>query len=236
MEVDGRGISSYPHPWLMPEFWQVPTVSMAWARSAIYQARNWKYLEGRGLMPASDRRWASWAMARRRARILGDFRGRPRRPDNLVFVINRNPQRLTGARQRQDHPGAGGQFRGAGWNVIKNIWGSAQISPARARPGKLRQLMMETVDGEYQNCKAFGGKYTRENFFNKYPETAQLVANLSDDDIWRFNRGGHDPHKVYAVPEAVATAGAHCIPGKDGKGYAWARRANRSTPPPDQEA
>jgi pyruvate dehydrogenase E1 component len=212
MEVDGQGISSYPHPWLMPDFWQTPTVSMGLGPiSAIYQARNWKYLEGRGLMPKSDRK--VWC-------FLGD--GETDEPeslgaislagrenlDNLCFVINCNLQRLDGPVRGNGKiiQELEGVFRGAGWNVIKTIWGS-YWDPllARDHSGKLRQLMMETVDGEYQNCKAFGGKYTRDNFFGKYPETAALVANMSDEDIWRLNRGGHDPHKVYAA-YAAATA------------------------------
>ena len=239
MEVDGRGISSYPHPWLMPDYWQTPTVSMGLGPiSAIYQARNFKYLEGRGLMPRTDRK--VWA-------FLGD--GETDEPeslgaisvagreglDNLVFVVNCNLQRLDGPVR-----GSGkiiqeleGQFRGAGWNVIKTIWGS-YWDPLLARDtsGKLRQLMMETVDGEYQNCKAFGGKYTRENFFGKYPETAQLVANLSDDDIWRLNRGGHDPHKVYAAyHEAVHTTGMPTvILAKTVKGYGMGKAGEALNP------
>jgi pyruvate dehydrogenase E1 component len=212
MEVDGQGISSYPHPWLMPDFWQTPTVSMGLGPiSAIYQARNWKYLEGRGLMPKSDRK--VWC-------FLGD--GETDEPeslgaislagrenlDNLCFVINCNLQRLDGPVRGNGKiiQELEGVFRGAGWNVIKTVWGS-YWDPllARDHSGRLRQLMMETVDGEYQNCKAFGGKYTRDNFFGKYPETAALVANMSDEDIWRLNRGGHDPHKVYAA-YAAATA------------------------------
>ena len=239
MEVDGRGISSYPHPWLMPDYWQTPTVSMGLGPiSAIYQARNFKYLEGRGLMPRTDRK--VWA-------FLGD--GETDEPeslgaisvagreglDNLVFVVNCNLQRLDGPVR-----GSGkiiqeleGQFRGAGWNVIKTIWGS-YWDPLLARDtsGKLRQLMMETVDGEYQNCKAFGGKYTRDNFFGKYPETAQLVANLSDDDIWRLNRGGHDPHKVYAAyHEAVHTTGMPTvILAKTVKGYGMGKAGEALNP------
>ena len=206
MEVDGRGIPSYPHPWLMPDYWQTPTVSMGLGPiAAIYQARHWKYLEARGLMPKSDRK--VWC-------FLGD--GETDEPeslgaisvagreglDNLVFVINCNLQRLDGPVRGNGKiiQELEGSFRGAGWNVIKTIWGS-YWDPllARDKDGILRKLMMETVDGEYQNCKAFGGKYTRDNFFGKYPETAAMVASLSDDDIWRLNRGGHDPHKVYAA-------------------------------------
>ncbi len=228
MEVDGQGISSYPHPWLMPDFWQTPTVSMGLGPiSAIYQARFWKYLEGRGLMPKTDRK--IWC-------FLGD--GETDEPeslgaislagreglDNLVFVVNCNLQRLDGPVRGNGKiiQELEGNFRGAGWNVVKVVWGS-YWDPLLARDtdGVLRKLMMETVDGEYQNCKAFGGAYTREHFFGKYPETARLVANLSDDDIRRLNRGGHDPHKVYA---AYAAATAHkgqptVILAKTVKGY-----------------
>src|SRR5690606_34309000 len=140
------------------------------------------------------------------------------------FVINCNLQRLDGPVRGNGKiiQELEGVFRGAGWNVIKTIWGS-YWDPLLARDtsGKLRQLMMETVDGEYQNCKTFGGAYTRENFFGKYPETAQLVANLSDEDIWRLNRGGHDPHKVYAAyHQAVRTEGMPTvILAKTVKGY-----------------
>ena len=228
MEVDGRGISSYPHPWLMPDYWQTATVSMGLGPiSAIYQARFWKYLEGRGLMPKTDRK--VWC-------FLGD--GETDEPeslgaisvagreglDNLVFVVNCNLQRLDGPVRGNGKiiQELEGQFRGAGWNVLKLVWGS-YWDPLLARDttGKLRQLMMETLDGEYQNCKAFGGKYTRENFFGKYPETAALVANLSDDDVWRLNRGGHDPHKVYAAyHQATQTKGMPTvILAKTVKGY-----------------
>ncbi|MFC3716497.1 pyruvate dehydrogenase (acetyl-transferring), homodimeric type [Luteimonas soli] len=228
MEVDGRGVSSYPHPWLMPDYWQTPTVSMGLGPiAAIYQARNFKYLESRGLMPKTDRK--VWC-------FLGD--GETDEPeslgaisvagreglDNLVFVINCNLQRLDGPVRGNGKiiQELEGNFRGAGWNVIKTIWGS-YWDPLLARDtsGKLRQLMMETVDGEYQNCKAFGGAYTREHFFGKYPETAALVANLSDADVWRLNRGGHDPHKVYAAyHEAVNTKGMPTvILAKTVKGY-----------------
>ncbi|KFN42605.1 pyruvate dehydrogenase (acetyl-transferring), homodimeric type [Arenimonas oryziterrae] len=228
MEVDGQGISSYPHPWLMPNYWQTATVSMGLGPiSAIYQARFWKYLEGRGLMPKTDRK--IWC-------FLGD--GETDEPeslgaialagreglDNLCFVVNCNLQRLDGPVRGNGKiiQELEGSFRGAGWNVLKVIWGS-YWDPllARDNSGMLRKLMMETVDGEYQNCKAFGGAYTRENFFGKYPETKALVANLSDEDIRRLNRGGHDPHKVHA---AYAAAVAHkgqptVILAKTVKGY-----------------
>jgi len=239
MEVDGRGVSSYPHPWLMPDYWQTPTVSMGLGPiSAIYQARNWKYLEGRGLMPKTDRK--VWC-------FLGD--GETDEPeslgaisvagreglDNLVFVINCNLQRLDGPVRGNGKiiQELEGNFRGAGWNVIKTIWGS-YWDPLLARDtnGKLRQLMMETVDGEYQNCKAFGGAYTREHFFGKYPETAALVANLSDDDIWKLNRGGHDPHKVYAAYDAaVKTSGMPTvILAKTVKGYGMGKAGEALNP------
>ena len=228
MEVDGRGVSSYPHPWLMPDFWQVPTVSMGLGPiAAIYQARSWKYLEARGLMPKTDRK--VWC-------FLGD--GETDEPeslgalaiagreglDNLIFVVNCNLQRLDGPVRGNGKiiQELEGVFRGAGWNVIKVIWGS-YWDPllARDHKGVLRKLMMETVDGEYQNCKAFGGAYTREHFFGKYPETRAMVANLSDEDIWRLNRGGHDPHKVYAAYHAaVNTKGMPTvILAKTVKGY-----------------
>lgn len=228
MEVDGRGVSSYPHPWLMPEFWQTPTVSMGLGPiSAIYQARFWKYLEGRGLMPKTDRK--IWC-------FLGD--GETDEPeslgaialagreglDNLCFVINCNLQRLDGPVRGNGKiiQELEGSFRGAGWNVLKVIWGS-YWDPLlqRDHQGQLKKIMMDTVDGEYQNYKAFGGAYTRENFFGKTPETADLVSKLSDQDIYRLNRGGHDPHKVHA---AYAAATAHkgqptVILAKTVKGY-----------------
>ncbi len=206
MEVDGIGIPSYPHPWLMPDFWQTPTVSMGLGPiSAIYQARFFKYLEHRGLLPETDRKvWCFMGDGESdEPESLGaiSLAGREKL-DNLVFVINCNLQRLDGPVRGNGKiiQELEGSFRGAGWNVVKLIWGS-YWDPLLARDtsGKLRQLMMETVDGEYQNCKAFGGAYTREHFFGKYPETKALVASLSDEDIARLNRGGHDPHKVYAA-------------------------------------
>ncbi|WAC62694.1 pyruvate dehydrogenase (acetyl-transferring), homodimeric type [Pseudoxanthomonas sp. SL93] len=228
MEVDGQGISSYPHPWLMPDYWQTPTVSMGLGPlAAIYQAQFMKYLEHRGLIEKSDRK--VWC-------FIGD--GESDEPetlgaialagreglDNLIFVVNCNLQRLDGPVRGNGKiiQELEGVFRGGGWNVIKLLWGS-YWDPLLARDtdGVLKKLMMETVDGEYQNCKAFGGKYTRDNFFGKYPETAAMVASLSDDDIWRLNRGGHDPHKVYAAyHEAVNTQGMPTvILAKTVKGY-----------------
>ncbi|TAK39057.1 MAG: pyruvate dehydrogenase (acetyl-transferring), homodimeric type [Lysobacteraceae bacterium] len=239
MEVDGKGISSYPHPWLMPDYWQVPTVSMGLGPiAAIYQARQWKYLEARGLMPKTDRK--VWC-------FLGD--GETDEPeslgaisvagreglDSLIFVINCNLQRLDGPVRGNGKiiQELEGNFRGAGWNVIKTIWGS-YWDPLLARDtgGQLRQVMMDTVDGEYQNCKAFGGAYTREHFFGKTPETLALVSNLSDDDIWRLNRGGHDPHKVYAAYHAaVHTTGMPTvILAKTVKGYGMGKAGEALNP------
>ncbi|GIX38348.1 MAG: pyruvate dehydrogenase E1 component [Silanimonas sp.] len=210
MEVDGKGISSYPHPWLMPDFWQTPTVSMGLGPiAAIYQARFWKYLEARGLMPASDRKvWCFMGDGEcDEPESLGAISLAGREGlDNLMFVINCNLQRLDGPVRGNGKiiQELEGVFRGAGWNVIKVIWGS-YWDPLLAKDsnGTLKKLMMETVDGEYQNCKAFGGAYTREHFFGKYEETKRMVASLSDEDIWRLNRGGHDPHKVYAAYHAA---------------------------------
>ncbi len=227
-ETAGKGIPSYPHPWLMPDFWQFPTVSMGLGPiTAIYQARFMKYLQDRGLAKTDNRQ--VWA-------YLGDgecdepeslgaisLAGREKL-DNLNFVINCNLQRLDGPVRGNGKiiQELEGVFRGAGWNVIKVIWGS-YWDPllVQDKDGKLVQLMTETVDGEYQNCKAKGGAYTREKFFGKYPETAALVSNLSDADIWRLNRGGHDPHKMFA---AYAAATAHkgqptVILAKTVKGY-----------------
>ncbi len=205
-EVDPGGLSSYPHPWLMPNFWQFPTVSMGLGPMlAIYQARYMKYLINRGLIKDEGRK--VWA-------FLGD--GEMDEPeslgaiglaareklDNLIFVINCNLQRLDGPVRGNGKiiQELEGIFRGAGWNVIKVIWGS-YWDPllANDKTGHLIKVMNETVDGEYQAMKARDGAYVREKFFGKYPETKELVSSLSDKDIWRLNRGGHDPHKVFAA-------------------------------------
>jgi len=230
MEVagKGRGLSSYPHPWLMPDYWQAPTVSMGLGPlQAIYQAHVMRYLENRGLIPKSDRKvWCFIGDGESdEPETLGaiSLAGREKL-DNLIFVLNCNLQRLDGPVRGNGKiiQELEGVFRGAGWNVLKLVWGS-YWDPLLARDSKgvLRKLMMETVDGEYQACKAFGGKYTRENFFGKYPETLEMVRSLSDDDIWRLNRGGHDPHKVYAAyHEAVSTQGMPTvILAKTVKGY-----------------
>ena len=227
-EVDGKGLSSYPHPKLMPEFWQFPTVSMGLGpMQAIYQARFLKYLTNRGLKDCSDQR--VWC-------FLGD--GEIDEPeslgaiglasreglDNLTFVVNCNLQRLDGPVRGNGKiiQELEGTFRGAGWEVIKVIWGR-YWDPLLARDttGKLLQIMNETVDGEYQNFKAKGGAYTREHFFGKFPEVKEMVSNMSDEDIWRLNRGGHDPVKVYAAYDrAVNTKGRpQVILAKTVKGY-----------------
>ena len=227
-EVDGGGLPSYPHPWLMPDFWQFPTVSMGLGPlMAIYQARFMRYLEHRGMLAPSDRKiWAFMGDGEMdEPESMGAIGLAAReRLDNLIFVVNCNLQRLDGPVRGNGKiiQELEADFRGAGWNVIKVIWGS-YWDPLIARDldGKLQKLMEETVDGEYQACKANGGAYVRENFFGKYPELKALVANMSDEDIWRLNRGGHDPHKVYA---AYAAAVKHrgqptVILAKTVKGY-----------------
>jgi pyruvate dehydrogenase E1 component len=227
-EVDGGGLSSYPHPWLMPDFWQFPTVSMGLGPiMAIYQARFMKYLHNRGLVDTNGRKvWAFMGDGEMdEPESLGAITLASREDlDNLIFVINCNLQRLDGpvrgnGKIIQELEAA---FRGAGWNVIKVVWGS-YWDPLiqRDTKGLLRKRMEEAVDGLYQACKAKGGAYTRENFFGAYPELKQMVSNLSDEDIWRLNRGGHDPHKVYAAyAEAVKHQGQPTvILAKTVKGY-----------------
>ena len=227
-EVNKGGLSSYPHPWLMPNFWQFPTVSMGLGPMlAIYQARFMKYLINRGLIKDEGRK--VWA-------FLGD--GEMDEPeslgaiglaareklDNLIFVVNCNLQRLDGPVRGNGKiiQELEGIFRGAGWNVIKVIWGSYWDSLlANDKSGHLVKLMNETVDGEYQAFKARDGLYVREKFFGKFPETFQMVSAMSDKDIWRLNRGGHDPHKVYAAyDKAVKNIGSPTvIIAKTIKGY-----------------
>jgi len=218
-EVAGGGLSSYPHPWLMPDFWQFPTVSMGLGpMNAIFQARFVRYLEDRGIVPRSDRK--VWAFLGDGEMDEPESMGALTMPvreklDNLIFVINCNLQRLDGpvrgnGKIIQELEAA---FLGAGWNVIKVIWGS-RWDPllARDQKGLLKRLMEECVDGEYQNFKSKGGAYTREHFFGKYPELKEMVANMSDDEIWHLNRGGHDPQKVYAAyAAAVAHKGAPTV-------------------------
>ena len=205
-ESEGNGVSSYPHPWLMRDFWQFATVSMGLGPiTSIYQARFMKYLENRGLATTNGRKvWCFCGDGEMdEPESLGaiDIAAREKL-DNLIFVVNCNLQRLDGPVRGNGKiiQELEGVFRGAGWNVIKVIWGSAWDGLlARDASGKLMELMNETVDGEYQSCKARGGKYTRDNFFGKYPETAKLVEAMSDDDIAKLNRGGHDPHKLFAA-------------------------------------
>jgi pyruvate dehydrogenase E1 component len=209
-EVGGGGLSSYPHPWLMPDFWQFPTVSMGLGpMMAIYQARFMRYMEHRGLMQPSDRK--VWAFLGDGEMDEPESMGAITMPvreglDNLVFVVNCNLQRLDGpvrgnGKIIQELEAA---FGGAGWNVIKVIWGS-RWDPllAEDHSGKLRRLMEETVDGEYQVYKARDGAYVREKFFGKHPETAEMVADMSDEEVWRLNRGGHDYRKIYAAYHAA---------------------------------
>ena len=227
-EVNKGGLSSYPHPWLMPKFWQFPTVSMGLGPiMAIYQARFLKYLINRGLLKDEGRK--IWV-------FLGD--GEMDEPeslgaiglaareklDNLVFVVNCNLQRLDGPVRGNSKiiQELEGSFRGSGWNVIKVIWGSYwdQLL-TKDKSGLLIRRMNECVDGEYQAFKAKGGKYVREKFFGKYPELRELVSSMTDKDIWRLNRGGHDPHKVYAAYSAAMqnTGSPSIILAKTIKGY-----------------
>jgi pyruvate dehydrogenase E1 component len=227
-EVGGEGLSSYPHPKLMPDFWQFPTVSMGLGpMQAIYLARFLKYLTNRGLKDCSDQRvWCFMGDGEvDEPESLGAIGLASREGlDNLTFVINCNLQRLDGPVRGNGKiiQELEGTFRGAGWEVFKVIWGR-YWDPLLARDtsGKLLDVMNETVDGEYQNYKAKGGAYTRENFFGKYPELKDMVANMSDDDIWRLNRGGHDPVKVYAAyKRATETVGRpQVILAKTVKGY-----------------
>ncbi|NBC48601.1 MAG: pyruvate dehydrogenase (acetyl-transferring), homodimeric type [Gammaproteobacteria bacterium] len=227
-EVDGPGLSSYPHPWLMPGFWQFPTVSMGLGPiMAIYQARFMRYLSDRGILNTEGRKvWAFLGDGEMdEPESLGAISLAAReRLDNLVFVVNCNLQRLDGPVRGNGKiiQELEAVFRGAGWNVIKVIWGS-YWDPLLARDthGMLVRRMEECVDGDYQAYKARGGAYTREHFFGKYPETADMVANMTDDDIWRLNRGGHDPAKIYnAYAAAMRTEGQPTvILAKTVKGY-----------------
>ena len=209
-EVDGKGLSSYPHPWLMPDFWQFPTVSMGLGPiMAIFQARFMKYLHDRGIANTENRK--VWCFVGDgevdEPETLGAIGLAARENlDNLIFVINCNLQRLDGPVRGNGKiiQELEATFRGARWNVLKVIWGS-YWDPllARDRLGLLRQRMDECVDGDYQTFKARDGAYVREQFFGKYPELKEMVASWSDDHIWRLNRGGHDPHKVYAAYHAA---------------------------------
>jgi pyruvate dehydrogenase E1 component len=204
-EVDGGGLSSYPHPWLMPDFWQFPTVSMGLGPiMAIYQARFMKYLQDRGIAKTDNRKvWAFCGDGEMdEPESLGAISlGGRENLDNLIFVINCNLQRLDGPVRGNGKiiQELESVFRGSGWNVIKVIWGS-YWDPllAKDKDGLLQKRMTEVVDGDYQNYKAKDGAFVREHFFNT-PELKAMVAHMSDDDVWRLNRGGHDPYKVYAA-------------------------------------
>ncbi|MGE0357539.1 MAG: pyruvate dehydrogenase (acetyl-transferring), homodimeric type [Burkholderiales bacterium] len=227
-EVGGKGISSYPHPWLMPDFWQFPTVSMGLGPiQAIYQARFLRYIEDRALAHTENRKvWAFMGDGEMdEPESMGAIGMAAREGlDNLVFVVNCNLQRLDGPvrgngkiiQELETH------FRGAGWNVIKVIWGS-YWDPLLARDTKgiLLNRMEEAVDGEYQKFKSRDGAYVRERFFGKYPELKAMVASMSDEDIWRLNRGGHDPHKIYAAYHAAVnhTGQPTVVLAKTVKGY-----------------
>jgi pyruvate dehydrogenase E1 component len=210
-EVDGKGLSSYPHPWLMPDYWQFPTVSMGLGPiMSIFQARFMKYLQDRGLAKTDDRKVWSFVGDGEvdEPETLGSITLASReRLDNLIWVVNCNLQRLDGPVRGNGKiiQELEAIFRGAGWNVIKVMWGR-YWDPllARDKDGWLQRRMMEAVDGDYQNYKSRDGAYVREHFFGKYPELLAMVANLSDEDIWRLNRGGHDPTKVYAAYRAAA--------------------------------
>ncbi|MCP1289544.1 MULTISPECIES: pyruvate dehydrogenase (acetyl-transferring), homodimeric type [unclassified Chromobacterium] len=205
-EVDGNGLSSYPHPWLMKDFWQFPTVSMGLGPlMAIYQARFLKYLESRGLAKTHGRKvWCFCGDGEMdEPESLGAISMAAREGlDNLIFVVNCNLQRLDGPVRGNGKiiQELEGDFRGSGWNVLKVIWGS-RWDPLLAMDSKglLKKRMDECVDGDYQTFKSKDGAYVREHFFGKYPELREMVANMSDDEIWALNRGGHDPHKVYAA-------------------------------------
>ncbi len=214
-EVDGKGISSYPHPWLMQDFWQFPTVSMGLGPiQAIYQARFLKYLENRGLAKTKGRKvWMFCGDGEMdEPESLGALSIAVREKlDNLIIVVNCNLQRLDGPVRGNGKiiQELEGTFRGAGWNVLKVIWGNLWNSLlATDKDGLLLKRMEEAVDGDYQNYKAHNGAYVREHFFGKYPELKERVANMSDDQIWRLNRGGHDHVKVFnAYAEAVSHEG-----------------------------
>ncbi len=227
-EVNGGGLSSYPHPWLMPDYWQFPTVSMGLGPlMAIYQARFMKYMHNRGHIDMADRKvWVflgDGEMDEPESRGAIDLAAREGL-DNLIFVVNCNLQRLDGPVRGNGKivQELEGDFRGAGWNVIKLLWGKGwDALLEKDTTGRLRQLMDETVDGDYQTFKSKDGAYIRKHFFGKYPETAALVEDWSDEQIWSLRRGGHEPKKVYtAFKRATETKGQPtCLLIKTVKGY-----------------
>ena len=238
-EVDGQGLSSYPHPKLMPDFWQFPTVSMGLGPlMAIYQARFLKYLHARGIADTSNRKvWVFCGDGEMdEPESLGAIGLAAREKlDNLIFVINCNLQRLDGPVRGNGKiiQELEGEFRGSGWNVLKLIWGS-YWDPllARDREGILRRIMEETVDGEYQAFKANDGAFVRKHFFGKHPKLLEMVSRMTDDDIWRLNRGGHDPHKVYAAFHAAVNHPGQptVILAKTVKGYGMGRAGEAKNP------
>jgi pyruvate dehydrogenase E1 component len=238
-EVDGKGVSSYPHPWLMPDYWQFPTVSMGLGPiQAIYMARFLKYLQARGHAQTDNRKvWAFCGDGEMdEPESLGAIGMAAREKlDNLIFIVNCNLQRLDGPVRGNGKiiQELEGDFRGAGWNVIKLIWG-AYWDPllAHDKEGLLLRIMEETVDGEYQNFKANDGAFVRKHFFGKHPKVLEMVSRMSDEDIWRLNRGGHDPHKIYA---AYAAAVKHrgqptVILTKTIKGYGLGKQGQAKNP------
>jgi pyruvate dehydrogenase E1 component len=227
-EVDGHGISSYPHPWLLPDFWQFATVSMGLGPlQAVYQARYMKYLHDRGIADTSGRKvWVFVGDGEidEPETLAGLGLAARERLDNLIFVVNCNLQRLDGPVRGNGKiiQELEGIFRGAGWNVLKLIWGR-RFDPlfAADETGMLVRLMNETLDGDYQTFRSRDGAYIREMFFGKYPETRALVNGWSDEDIWNLNRGGHDPYKIYAAYKRAVEheGGPTVILAKTIKGY-----------------
>ena len=238
-EVEGKGLSSYPHPKLMPDFWQFPTVSMGLGPlMGIYQARFLRYLHARGIADTSNRRvWVFCGDGEMdEPESLGAIGLAAREKlDNLVFVINCNLQRLDGPVRGNGKiiQELEGEFRGSGWNVLKLIWGS-YWDPLLAmdKEGILRRVMEQTVDGEYQSYKANDGAYVRKHFFGKHPKLLEMVSRMTDDDIWRLNRGGHDPHKVYAAFQAAVTHKGQptVVLAKTVKGYGMGRAGEAKNP------
>ena len=227
-EVDGKGIASYPHPWLMPDFWQFATVSMGLGPLlAVYQARFMHYLHDRGIVDTSGRKVFAFlgdGEIDEPESLAGLSIAAREKLDNLVFVVNCNLQRLDGPVRGNGKiiQELESEFRGAGWNVIKVVWGRLwDPLIEKDKTGTLIRLMGETLDGDYQTYKSRDGAYVREHFFGRYPETRALVADMTDDEIWRLNRGGHDPYKVYSAYKAAYehTGSPTVILAKTIKGY-----------------